>query len=400
MKSLLFIAMVVFPLLGAGHAQDNIKSGPELIWKYRTDAPVFSSPVIQNNILFAGSTDSAFYALDLLTGKKLWAFKTGGEIRSAATVDTNIYFVSSDGNLYCLNETGKLIWFFKTDGEKKYDFADYYYSSPILFNSVLYSGSGSGYIYAVNSVNGEMKWKYKTNNAVHSTPLVDSTGLYAGSFDGCVYALNINDGSLKWKFKTAGHMYFPAGEVQGNPVSYKNSVFIGARDYNYYAIDKEKGYCRWNKVFTKGWVLANTVKDNELFIAGADERILACIDPESGKVKWIRDMEFLMFGNPALYNSRLYIGTTIGKLHCIDASSGKDLWIFSTDYYKQNRFKYFKEDDSYRDDIYSIIKSNEQFLDVEIELGGFFSTPAIGNGYLAVSCTDGFLYCFKLNDKQ
>lgn len=49
---------------------------------------------------------------------------------------------------------------------------------------------------------------------------------------------------------------------------------------------------------------------------------------------------------------------------------------------EKNRLKYFKEDDAYRDDIYSIIKSNEHFLEVEYELGGIFSTPAISNDFL------------------
>jgi len=69
----------------------------------------------------------------------------------------------------------------------------------------------------------------------------------------------------------------------------------------------------------------------------------------------------------------LYLGTTIGKLHGISLYSGEQIWSFATESYMEKRFKYFKSDDSYRDDIYSIIKSNEQFLDVECELGGIFS---------------------------
>ncbi len=71
------------------------------------------------------------------------------------------------------------------------------------------------------------------------------------------------------------------------------------------------------------------------------------------------------------------------------------MWTFTTDGYLNNRMKYFKDDDSYRDDIYSIIKSNEQFLEVEMELGGIFSTPVITNGYLVFTSTEGIVYCLK-----
>lgn len=378
--------------------RDIIKTSPVIEWKFKTSAPIFSSPLIREEIVYVGSLDSMFYALDLKTGMKIWDFKTYGEIRSNAIIQkNNIYFVSGDGNLYCLNVNGKLTWTFKTNGEKKFDFADYHQSSPVIYNNSIYFGSGDGYVYSLNSINGELNWKYKTDNVVHSTPVVDGNNLYIGSFDGYVYAINLNDGSLKWKFKSTGHKYFPKGEVQGSPVIYNNIIFVGARDYKIYAIDKEKGISIWDKSFNKGWVLSNTIYNDDLFIAGADERILACLDPAKGNEKWKRNMEFLMFGRPAFNDSTLYIGTTIGKLHCINIKTGEEIWTFSTDAYKQNKFKYFKEDDTYRDDIYSIIKSNEHFLEVEIELGGFFSTPAIDKEFLVVTSTDGSIYCFKLD---
>ena len=299
--------------------------------------------------------------------------------------------------MYCLNGNGKIAWKFSMEFEKKYDFADYYQSSPVVYKSTVYVGSGDGNMYAVDALNGKLLWKYKTGDVIHSTPLVDEEKIFFGSFDGYVYALNIHDGTLIWKFKTVGHRYFPTGEVQGSPSIYQNLIFIGARDYNLYALDKEKGYCHWNRAFNRGWVLSNSTYGKGLYIVGADERILACLDPASGKEIWKKEMEFLMFGKPVINDSVLYIGTTIGKLHAINASSGNDLWVFSTEEYQQNRLKYFTGDDSYRDDIYSIIKSNEQFLEVEIELGGFFSTPVVFGNYLIVTSTNGRVYYFKLS---
>jgi outer membrane protein assembly factor BamB len=99
-------------------------------------------------------------------------------------------------------------------------------------------------------------------------------------------------------------------------------------------------------------------------------------------------MEFLIFGNNAYSYSLLYAGTTIGKLHGIDLKTGKKLWSFETESYQKARYKYFKEDDTYRDDIYSIIKSNEHFLEVECELDGIFSTPCITEQFILFSSTN------------
>lgn len=374
-------------------------NAPAVAWKYTSSRSFFSTPVIYNKLVFAGGSDSIFRAIDLSDGSTEWELKTSGSIRSAALIENDIIYLNGgDGNLYILNLNGEIIRTIKAGQEKQYDFADYHQSSPVMINNIIFFGLGDGFVYAVDPENGNIKWKYETGGAVHSSPAAENGKLFVGSFDGYVYALNISDGSLIWKFKTAGHSYFPKGEVQGSPQVKDDLVFIGARDYNFYAIDKEKGYCHWNKVFKKGWVLTCMIEDTVLFLEGADERILAAVDPETGNEYWKRDMEFLMFGRPAFSKSMLYTGTTIGKLHAINKQTGKEVWTFFTDGYKTNRLKYFKEDDSYRDDIYSIIRSNEQFLDVEMELGGIFSSPAITDGYIVFTSTEGSIYCLKSMD--
>ena len=207
--------------------------------------------------------------------------------------------------------------------------------------------------------------------------------------------MNLFSGKLIWKFKTVGHHFFPGGEVQGSPEVYKNLVFVGARDYNVYTLDQDKGFCHWNKAFTRGWGLNNNIHDSVLYMGTADERTLIAVHPETGFELWKIEMEFLVFGNNAYSESMLYVGTTNGKLHAIDKYTGKIIWSFETVSFKKNRHKYFKSDGSYRDDIYSIIKSNEQFLDVECELGGIFTTPVISNGNILFTSTDGTLYCLK-----
>ena len=57
-------------------------SEPSVAWKFNTAGPVFGSPVISEGLVYVGSLDSVFYALNLSTGNVQWKFKTGGEIRS------------------------------------------------------------------------------------------------------------------------------------------------------------------------------------------------------------------------------------------------------------------------------------------------------------------------------
>ncbi len=380
-------------------AAAEIQAQPAILrWKFNTKAPLFASPAGNGTLVFFGSTDSVFYAVNSSNGKEAWRFRTGGAIRSTALLQNQfLYFISGDGFLYCLDTAGSLQWKFQ-GGETTYDFADYHQSSPVMSNGRLFAGMGNGNLYAIDPVNGKGCWTFKTGGPIHGTPACDDSTIYFGSFDGNVYAVDLNDGTQRWKFKTVGHAYFPKGEVQGSPAMVNNSIVIGARDYNVYAIDKKKGVASWNKVFTRGWVLSNTIHDSTLYLAGADERILAAFDVNTMKEKWKRNMELLMFGHPAFEGTTLYIGTTIGKLHAVDAITGKDKWVYNTDAYTNNHLRYFKPDDIYRDDIYSIIKSNEQFLEAQVELGGIFSTPLVEKLQVFFTSTDGSLYCLSTGD--
>ncbi len=383
-------SQVIFP-----SRLSDFKVTPKIKWIFITRSPLFSSPVASENLVYIGSLDSTLYAADIQSGKEKWEFRTNGEIRSDPCIDgENLFLNGGDGNLYALNrKSGTLMWKFRTNGEGKYDFADYFQSTPVVKNKVIYFGSGDGYFYAINSETGLPVWKFKTADIIHNTAAISGTKIFFGSFDGYVYALDLKTGELNWKFKTVGHRYFPRGEVQGSPSVYKDLVIAGARDYNIYALDQEKGYCHWNKSFTQGWALNNNIHDSILYTGSADERVLIAADPVTGREIWKKSMEFLVFGNNAYTESMLYLGTTIGKLHGISLKSDSKIWSFETESYIENRSHYFKPDDTYRDDIYSIIKSNEQFLEVECELGGIFSTPLITNGYIIFSSTNGKLYC-------
>ena len=396
----LLTALLVTVISISASAQTIIKDfadKPSIKWKFKTTQPILSSPVIDEGVIYFGGCDSTFYALQLKDSKVLWKFRTKGQIRSTVLVDgSQLYLNGGDGNLYKLDKkSGKPLWTYTTKGEKKYDFADYHQSSPILLNNVVYFGSGDGSLYAINAKNGVKSWDFKTGDVVHTTPAIDNGKIFFGSFDGNVYALNISDGSLLWKFKTVGHRYFPKGEVQGSPSVKDGLVFIGGRDYNIYALDQEKGFSTWNKAFPRGWVFTSTVHDSVVHLAGADERVLMAVDPKSGNVLWRKNMEFLIFGKNVYSESMIYVGTTIGKFHGIDTKTGEKKWTITTEGYEKNRLKYFKEDDSYRDDIYSIVKSNEHFLEIEYELGGVFSTAAITTDYLVFTSTEGVVYCLS-----
>ena len=126
-----------------------------LKWRYKTRNAVLSSPFIYNDVLYIGSTDCDFYALNASTGDLIWKFHTGKPIwGSSATVWNGIvYFGSLDGNIYALNATdGSKIWTYFTSAGIG--------SSPTVFQGIVYVGSRNTNLYALNATTGMKKWMY------------------------------------------------------------------------------------------------------------------------------------------------------------------------------------------------------------------------------------------------
>ena len=398
--STLFITHQGFSQLNQSGSNDfDFRESPGLAWKFKSTQSFFGSPLINGETVYIGGVDSFLYAFNIADGSQKWKFRTKGAIRSTVSINADhLYLVSGDGNLYCLNKNnGKINWTFATKGEKQYDPYDYFQSSPVINKGVIYFGSGDGNVYAVNETDGRLKWNYTTSNVVHGTVALSDDKLFVGSFDGNVYALNIADGSLAWKFKSVGQLYFPKGEMQFSPVIANGLVYIGGRDFNLYALDMKAGYCHWNRYFNRGWapvITASSKNDSVIYIGTSDDHTLFALNGITGSQVWKTSM-YNIFGAVATSETMCYAGTYIGKLHGLDRKTGSILWTFSTDGYNTNHDKYVKPDDSYRDDIYSIITSNEAYIKAFYTLGAIYSSPAIGKNIIVISSTDGTVYCLK-----
>jgi outer membrane protein assembly factor BamB len=89
---------------------------------------VWQTATVVNNIVYIGSSNGFFYALDALKGTQkwryhtngslIWHYQTGGHILSTAAIASSvIYFGSDDHNLYALNETTSLLsWHYLAGG--------------------------------------------------------------------------------------------------------------------------------------------------------------------------------------------------------------------------------------------------------------------------------------------
>ena len=133
------------------------------------------------------------------TDELLWKFKTEGGIESSpAVVGGKLYFGSKDGSVYCLDaQTGVKKWVFPTGGDIS--------SSPLVKKGKLYIGSGDKKLYCINAEYGIEQWNFSAGRGILSSPKLYKDKIYFGADDGNIYCINENNGTKAWNFTMAIH---------------------------------------------------------------------------------------------------------------------------------------------------------------------------------------------------
>ncbi len=195
---------------GDGNIYSLSAATGKLNWKFKTGDVVHASPVISSGTLFIGSWDSYFYALDASTGKEKWRFKTGEDpdihnqvgIQSSAVIaDGIVYFGCRDSNLYALDaETGKKLWVYNNKGS-------WVIASPLVSGGKLYfETSDSGMFRALDAKTGKELFSMKFGGwPTFSSPILAEDVLYLGSLSGKIFAIDVTQQKTLWEFQTDGN---------------------------------------------------------------------------------------------------------------------------------------------------------------------------------------------------
>ncbi len=297
-----------------------------LIWKYKAEGSfVYSSPTYANGTIYAGNTDGYVYAFHPATGNVKWKrqLATTGIESDAVCVDGTVYVGTNDDVLHALDTAnGQTKWTFLTGNNIS--------ASPTVSNGTVYFGSSDGRLYALDAASGNLKWYYQTGAMINQSgpALVDGV-IYVGSRDGFVYAIRATDGSLVWKFDTGG-----ISLEQSSPTVANGIVYIGGwydmsftRPGSLYAIDAATGNLRWEKLTGTGISSSPFVADGKVFIT-ADDMKIHVLDAATGSSVWSKEI-LANSSSPLAYNGVVYVGGG-GTRHfyAFNAKTGTELWRF------------------------------------------------------------------------
>jgi outer membrane protein assembly factor BamB len=280
----------------------------------------------KKSLVYIGSNDHTFYAINTENGKKVWQFSTSGDIygaSSAAISDDVVYIGSGDSFMYALDAlSGQLKWKFKTNGGIE--------NCPAFSGDYLYFGSWGYTFYCLDKKSGTLIWKTNFPNnfysSIDSSPCISGDLVYFGSRSGKLYAYQKTSGKEIWNFPTKG-------ALESSPIIFENNVLICSADGNMYAIDKKTGKQVWKTFLnTKEFSVNIGAKDsspaisNGLIYIGSWNKNIYAFDVKTGKEIWRYLAPSQIWSSPCIVNNMLYIGCTNGSIYALDKLTGELVW--------------------------------------------------------------------------
>lgn len=284
----------------------------DAIFRIGEGGSISAEPVLRDGILYFGACDKNFYAVDAVTGRQIWKFRTDGPVcvcRACTIAGGRIYFGSYDHYLYCLDMDGNLIWRFRS--------RDMVNSTPLVRDNVVYFGSKDQNLYALDADTGRMLWKFWTHGAISPSPVWHRGVIYIGSFDKNLYAVS-EQGKLLWKFKTEDFLIDPVAV-------HDDIIYLPSTDKNLYALTTE-GKLLW-KFRSFGPFASGPVAHDGRVYVGCSDHNLYVLDAKSGALVWKYKTRNIIYGRPAIADGRVYVGSCDQNLYALTLD-GTLIWKF------------------------------------------------------------------------
>ncbi len=287
-------------------------------------APTTFWPMFMHDLRHTGSPDGMVPT----SNNTLWTYKLeNGEITNqiasqAAVVESIVYTASGNGYVYAFDAyTGQCYWKSNLPGMGTL-------SSPSVVDGVVYIGSDYGII-AIDAYTGERIWQSSNTPGILSSPAVVGGLVFTGSFvshgtdEHAILAFRASDGQQVWKYITGEY-------ADSSPAVVGSTVYIGSDDGYFYALNAVDGSLVW-----KLDVRLNSNDDNSasptvvngvVYTSSYYGNVFA-IDASTGSKIWNHTVGTLGsgFSSPIVSNGVLYIN---GKdfMYALNTSNGEEMW--------------------------------------------------------------------------
>jgi outer membrane protein assembly factor BamB len=301
---------------------------------------IYTTPAIgPDGTIYVGSNEGKFYALDR-AGNIKWTFVFSLQLQSSPVIDifNNIYL--------CVGSHKIVIGDADYQGYSKWNIllntGNIFTCSPAVGFYYSYIGADDGFVYAMNSINGDPIWRFNTGLPILSSATVDSSNnviIGNGSHtDGFLFYLDgikpLGDNSpnrVIWRWPTVGDNMFDftqRGSLYNTVAVKGNTIYLSTLGY-IYAINRLTGLTLYRFAKANFYYSSPIIDTNgTIYVTSINARtgrgiLHSIIDTGLGLIeKWQLDVDPTIqntrFSPPVIDNNgTIYISSTGNKIYAI-----------------------------------------------------------------------------------
>lgn len=259
----------------------------------------------------------------------LWAKEVGPMVSSPVLENGIIYTPTITGRIFALNTVQRQIKWHLNLGSSLV-------SSPLLYGDILICATydswiketnfmEKNFVFAIDIKNGQPMWSFEIGGGIFSSPcLVNNDIVIVGSMNKGIYAIDIK-GNLRWIFETGA-------EVWSSPSYNGNTIFIGSDDGFVYCLNVD-GDLEW-KTKLNGKIKSSSPcispeEDGSIFI-GTHNGGMYCLNQETGIIKWNKGISKPVLSSPAILKDAVFFAASDNRIYCLHSTNGSKIWDFET----------------------------------------------------------------------
>ena len=302
----------------------------------------WSGTAVHDGIIYTGSVDGRVVAINSSTGNLEWSYtiapvaapssglscgqsSVSSTIYGTPIVDGDIVYVGSySGQVLALNTVARsqALAFPQTRyGEWEWNCpgtnagSNAIVADLVMSEEALYVSSSNGRVYSLDKEFGDLNWESDIlHKKLWTSPVIQGDTLYVGTFAGHIVTLSVETGALlPWFFESETGF-------ASHPVIYEDTIYVGSFDSKLYAIKIGDSELSWSFPGDKWFWAAPLINEGVVYAGCLDGKVYA-IDAETGEKLWEFDAGNPIVSSPVLMDNLLIVADELGSVYVFDLNA-------------------------------------------------------------------------------
>ena len=166
----------------------------------------------------------------------------------------------------------------------------------------------------------DLQWSYDAGEAIESSAAISQGTVFVGALDGTFHAVDLQTGKGKWKFQAGTG-------ISSSPCVSEGSVYFGDEEGAFYALEAATGKLRW-KFQTEAEIMSSPSCTGGQILFGSYDSNLYALSSRDGALLWKFQTEGRVHASPAIIDGMVLVTGCDGYVRILDISSGREVSRF------------------------------------------------------------------------